>query len=118
MGANQNSSSAARVLRGRGRGHEGGGGGALGKVGSGAAHRGGRASVGWQGETSAAAFQRRREDGWRLAKLRATLQFCEWEEEVRPSPNGGKWGGERTVAALTSERGRRRWRGQILGEGR
>jgi hypothetical protein len=56
MRANQNSSSAARVLRGRGRGHEGGGGGALGKVGSGAAHRGGRASVGSRGAADAVVF--------------------------------------------------------------
>jgi hypothetical protein len=27
---------------------------------------------------------------------------------------GVKWGGESTAAALTSERGRRQWRGQIL----
>jgi hypothetical protein len=76
--------------RGRGRGHEGGGRGATGKVGKGAAHRGGRASVGRWGETDAAVFQRRREVRRRLAKLRTTLRLYEREEEVRPSPNGEK----------------------------
>jgi hypothetical protein len=37
--------------------------------------------MGWRGETGAAAFQWRREVGRQLAKLRATLQFCEREEE-------------------------------------
>jgi hypothetical protein len=74
--------------------------------------------MGWRGETGAAVFQWRREVGRQLAKLRATLRFCEREEEVSLSPNGGKWGGERTATALTSERGRCRWRGRILSEGR
>jgi hypothetical protein len=33
-------------------------------------------------------------------------------------PKWEKWGGGRAVTALTSKRGRRRWRGQILGAGR
>jgi hypothetical protein len=115
--ASTEGSPAARLPWGRGRGHEGGGRGAPGKVGNGVAHRGGRASVGWRGETGAAAFRRRREVRRRLAMLRVTLRFYEREEEVRPSPNGGKWGGESTTTALTSERGLRRWHGRILSEG-
>jgi hypothetical protein len=66
---------AAHLPRGRGQGHEGSGRGAPGKVGNGVAHRGGRVSVGWRGETSAATFQRRREVRWRLAMLCVTLWF-------------------------------------------
>jgi hypothetical protein len=32
-------------------------------------------------------------------------------------PQWGKWGGERTAAALASERGWRQWHGRILSEG-
>jgi hypothetical protein len=49
-GADVHGSPAAHVLQGRGQGHEGGGGGASGKVGSGAAHRIGRAPVGWRSD--------------------------------------------------------------------
>jgi hypothetical protein len=62
-GAGDHGSPAARVLRGRGRGHEGSGRGAPGKVGSGAAHRGGRTSMGWWGAAAVAAFR------WRRAAL-------------------------------------------------
>jgi hypothetical protein len=47
----------APFLRGRGQAHEGGGRGASGKMSNDAAHRGGRVSVRWQGETGAAAFR-------------------------------------------------------------
>jgi hypothetical protein len=40
------------------------------------------------------------------------------EGEMSPEPKWAKWGGGSTVAALTSERGRRRWRAQIPDEGR
>jgi hypothetical protein len=61
--------------------------------------------------------QRREVRRW-LTMLCVTLQFFEREEEVRPSPNGrGGWGGESTTVALTSERGRRWWRGRILSKG-
>jgi hypothetical protein len=96
-GASADGSPAAHLPLGQGRGHEGGGRGAPGKVGNGVAHRGGRASVGWRGETDAATFRRWREVGRRLAMLHITLWFCEWEEEVRSSPNardgeeGARW---------------------------
>jgi hypothetical protein len=44
------------LLQGRGHGHEGNGRGASDKMDNDAAHRGGRASVRWRGETGAAAF--------------------------------------------------------------
>jgi hypothetical protein len=52
----QRGGASARLPWGRWRGHEGGERGALGKVGNGTAHRGGRALVGWRGETGMTAF--------------------------------------------------------------
>jgi hypothetical protein len=48
--------------------------------------------VRWQRETNAASFQWQTEVRRQLALLRVTLWFCEREEEVSPSPNGGEMG--------------------------
>jgi hypothetical protein len=50
----------APLLLGRGQGYEGGGRGALGKMSNDAAHRGGRSSVRWRGETGAVVVRRQR----------------------------------------------------------
>jgi hypothetical protein len=43
--------------------------------------------------------------------------LCKSEKEVRAEPKWETWGGRSAVAALTSERGRRRWRSRIPSEG-
>jgi hypothetical protein len=50
--------------------------------------------------------------------VEAFSRICGSEGEVRAEPKWEKRGGGSVVAALTSERGHRQWRGQIPSEGR
>jgi hypothetical protein len=81
------------------------------------AHRGGGAMVGWWRDIGAAKVDGggRSDDDWRHSEVHLLLH--ESEREMRPETKWEKWGGGSVVAALTSERGWRRWRGQIPDEG-
>jgi hypothetical protein len=81
------------------------------------AHRGGGAMVGWWRDIGAAKVDGggRSDDDWRHSEVHLLLH--ESEREMRPETKWEKWGGGSAVAALTSERGWRRWRGQIPDEG-